>query len=444
MIKLITILLISMHFTSYAQNYDFKQNDKNLLFTGAKELNYNVRFKKGEVYLIKVYQENIDIEINLYDQSGQKISSTDLADGNKGTDKMEYGPTISGIYTINIKSVSPKPVPDGVIRINITPLSKSVLLRRRNIAKTLEPENAKDVSTIDIKHFWEAFDALKNAKTYSDSVNIIQSKYLDRATNGLKEFARVRYFSPEFYTDRIKKYKKFYESVRGNTLLFSDSESLSDIIRQVRSLYPDGKSAKIAITIGPMSSGGTISNNYVLIGLEMIAGDKHCDVSEITNQNLKADILARSDQSAVLNFVRETVAHEYIHTQQRKINPLACQCVLLDNVIKEGVASFISEVLIMKRNQETGSRASVYASAHEKELWQELKSELCSNNLQNWLFNAASSKNRPGDLGYRMGYKIAESFYKRSKNKTMAIKEMIETDNPLAFLDKSEYDLKFR
>lgn len=444
MIRLITLLLISLQYTAYAQKYDFKQNDKKLPFTGTEELNYQVHFKKGEVYLLKVYQENIDIEINLYNQSGQKISSTDLADGNKGTDKLEYGPTISGIYKVNIKSVSPKPMPDGMISINIAPLSKSVLARRRNIAKTLEPENARDVSTIDIKHFWEAFDALPSAKTYNDSVNIIQTKYLDRATNGLKEFMNVRYFSPEFYTDRIKKYKKFYESVRENTLLFSDSESLSDIIRQTRLLYPNGKAAKISITIGPMSTGGTIANNYVLIGLEMIAGDKQCDVSEITNENLKADILARSGQADVLNFVRETVAHEYIHTQQRKTNPLACQCVLLENVIKEGVASFISEVLIMKRNQETGSRASVYASGHEKELWQEMKGELCINNLQNWLFNAASSKNRPGDLGYRIGYKIAESFYKKAEDKTMAIKEMIEADNPLVFLDNSGYDLKFR
>ncbi|WP_293743062.1 DUF2268 domain-containing putative Zn-dependent protease [uncultured Pedobacter sp.] len=445
MFKLFTVLFILLHAVSYAQNFvDFKQNDKKTAFSGENELNYNVRLKKGEVYLIKVYQENIDIEINLYDEAGEKILSTDLADGNKGTDKLEYEPAKGGLYKINIKSVSPKPSPDGTISMNFARLSKSVLERRRKIAKALEPENAKDVSTIDIKHFWEAFDALKAAKTYGDSVNIIQSKYLDRATNGLKEFAKVRYFSPEFYTDRIRKYKKFYESVRQNTLLFSDSERLSDIIRQTRSLYPNGKEAKIAITIGPMSSGGTISNNYVLIGLEMIAGDKNCDVSEITNENLRSDILARSDQADVLNFVRETIAHEYIHTQQRKMNQTACECVLLENVIKEGVASFISEVLIKKRNQETGSRASLYATAHEKELWQEMKSELCTKNLQNWLFNAASSKNRPGDLGYRIGYKIAESFYNKSDDKKMAIKEMIETDNPLVFLDKSEYDLKFR
>ncbi|MEH3112537.1 hypothetical protein [Pedobacter terrae] len=59
----------------------------------------------------------------------------------------------------------------------------------------------------------------------------------------------------------------------------------------------------------------------------------------------------------------------------------------------------------MNRNQETGSQASVYTSAHEKELWQEMKSELCNTNLQNWLFNATSGKTRHGDLGYRMGYK---------------------------------------
>ncbi|SDF46377.1 hypothetical protein SAMN05216464_11894 [Mucilaginibacter pineti] len=166
--------------------------------------------------------------------------------------------------------------------------------------KPFEPPNAKDVITIDIKHFWEAFDQLKTGKTFDDSVRIIQTVYLDWASNGLKEFARVRYFSAEFYIERIKKYKKFYESVRENTLLFLDTKDLSGIIERTRSLYADGKLAKVAITMGPMYSGGTLSDNYVLIGIEMLAGDRNCDVSEIINENLKTDILARSGQADVL------------------------------------------------------------------------------------------------------------------------------------------------
>ncbi len=443
MIKPLFILLLLTCQACYAQLKTFKNNEL-IPFDGKQEFNYDLPFQLHTSYLIKVYQENVDVELNLYDANGQKLASTDLADGNKGYDKLEYAAEKSGKYRLNIRSVSTGPVSNGMIKISVNALSKPEIMRRQRIASELVPENAKDVTTIDIKHFWEAFDQLKTGKTFDDSVRIIQTVYLDRATNGLKEFARVRYFSAEFYVERIKKYKKFYESVRENTLSFLDTKDLSGIIERTRSMYADGKLAKVAITMGPMSSGGTLSDNYVLIGIEMLAGDRNCDVSEITNENLKTDILARSGQTDVLNFVKETIAHEYIHTQQKSISKEACQCILLENVIKEGVASFISESLIMKRTKETGSRAAQYATAHEKELWQELKSELCTKDLQHWLFNAATSNERPGDLGYRIGYKIAESYYNSALDKNMAIREMIRMDDALLFLDKSRYDLKLR
>ena len=444
--KLIVILLIFLALPSllYGQKNIFKPNDQTIAFDGKEDLNYTLPFEKGKIYLIKVYQENIDIEINLYNSDNQKISSTDVADGNKGYDKLEYSPENTGEYRINIKSVSPKPVSNGIVRINIGTLSKSEIEWRAKQSEELKKENSKDITTVDIQHFWEAYDKLKYSKSYQDSVHTIQKYYLDRGTSGLKEFEKVRYFSAEFFVERIKKYKKYYESVRDNTVSISKSDNFKSIVSEFTGLYPKSKPAKIAFTIGPVSTGGTISGHYLLIGVEMFAGDKNSDVSEITNENLKADIVSRSNLEDVINYVKETVVHEYIHTQQVPVRKEACQCSLLENVIKEGVASYISEKLMMMRKEEVKSRAALYANANEKQLWQEMKNELCTANPQNWLFNAASSKDRPGDLGYRIGYKIAEAYYKNAIDKEKAIKEMIEMDNPLIFLDKSKYDLKFR
>jgi hypothetical protein len=440
------MLLIFFAFSSllYGQKNIFKLNDQTIAFDGREDLNYTLPFEKGKTYAIKVYQENIDIEINLYNADNQKISSTDLADGNKGYDKLEYSPEKDGEYRVNIKSVSPNPVPNAMIKINIGTLGKSEIEWRAKQSEELKQENLKDITTIDIQHFWEAYDKLKYSKSYQDSANVLQKYYLDRGTNGLKEFQKVRYFSAEFFVDRIKKYKKYYESVRYNTISISKSEKFKSIISEFTQLYPKSKPAKIAFTIGPVSTGGTISGHYLLIGVEMFAGDKNSDISEITNDNLKTDIVSRSNLDDVINYVKETIVHEYIHTQQVPVHKDACQCSLLENVIKEGIASYISEKLIMKRKEEVKSRAALYASANEKELWQQMKSELCTKNVQNWLFNAAGSKDRPGDLGYRIGYKIAEAYYENAVDKENAIIEMIEMDNPLLFLDKSKYDLKFR
>ncbi|MDN3694192.1 DUF2268 domain-containing putative Zn-dependent protease [Chryseobacterium tructae] len=444
--KLIVLFLIFFALPSllFGQKNTFKLNDQIIAFDGKEDLNYTLPFEKGKTYIIKVYQENIDIEINLYNSDNQKIASTDVADGNKGYDKLEYTPEKNEEYRINIKSVSPKLVSNGIVKINIRTLGKSDIEWRTKKSEEVKTENLKDITTIDIQHFWEAYDKLKYSKSNQDSVDIIQKYYLDRGTNGLKEFQKVRYFSAEFFVERIKKYKKYYESIRGNTVSLSKSEKFNSIISDFTRLYAKSKPAKIAFTIGPVSTGGTISGHYLLIGVEMFAGDKNSDISEITNENLKADIVSRSNQNDVIDYVKETVVHEYIHTQQVPIRKDACKCSLLESVIKEGVASYISEKLMMNRTEEVKSRAALYANTNEKQLWMEMKNELCTTNLQNWLFNAASSKDRPGDLGYRIGYKIAEAYYKNAFDKEKAIEEMIEMDNPLLFLDKSKYDLKFR
>lgn len=443
--KILSFLLIAISIQSvFAQDKIFTLNDKTILFDGKKELNYILHLKKGTTYLFSVYQENIDVEIILQDKDNKKIISTDLADGNKGFDKLEYTPNEDDRFKLVVKSVSSDFIPTGLIKINAKKLSKKEIARRKRIEKELRNENDKIISTIDIHHFWNAYDKLNNCKSYQDSVNVIQENYLDLATNGLKEFQKVRYFSAEFFVERIKKYKNFYNSVRNNTLLFSETGNFASIISKISELYPESKPAKITFVVGPMSTGGTISDNYLLIGAEMLSGDKNCDVSEITNENLKSDVLSRTNQTDVFNFVEETVAHEYIHTQQKQIDDNACKCYLLEHILKEGIASYISEKLIMQRKVEVQSRAALYVNENEKQLWNEIKKELCTKDFSNWLYNASTSKNRPGDLGYRIGYKIAESFYENSTDKNNAVKEMIEMDNPLIFLDKSKYDLKFR
>lgn len=440
---LILLFIISIQFL-FAQEKFLKVQDELIQFDGKHGLNYDLNLKKGNTYIFTVYQENIDIEIILKNNDNVKLISTDLADGNSGYDRLEYTPNQDTQSKLIINSVSAEPIPNGMIKISIKKLGNKEIEKRKKIEKELENENNKTITSIDIQHFWKAYDKLKDCKSYQDSVNVIQENYLDRATNGLREFQKVRYFSAEFFIERIKKYKNFYNSVRKNTLLFSNSENFSNIISKINDLYPEGKPAKIAFVIGPMSTGGTISNNYLLIGIEMIVGDKNCDISEITNENLKSEIISRTTQTNVINFVEETIAHEYIHTLQKNIDKNACQCPLLENVIKEGVASFISEKIIMKRNNEVQNRAALYTNSNEEKLWIKMKAELCSKDFSNWLFNASVSNKRPGDLGYRMGFKIVESYYNNTTDKKKAIKEMIEMDNSLIFLDMSKYDQKFR
>ncbi len=65
-----------------------------------------------------------------------------------------------------------------------------------------------------------------------------------------------------------------------------------------------------------------------------------------------------------------------------------------------------------------------------------------SNTNKDWF--GTNMKNRPSDLGYYIGYKISEAYYKNSKDKRRAIRDILTVQDFAAFLEKSRYAEKFK
>lgn len=105
----------------------------------------------------------------------------------------------------------------------------------------------------------------------------------------------------------------------------------------------------------------------------------------------------------------------------------------------EGFCDFIGELVV---GDQINQVAFDYGERHEKDLWVELKRELCNENSKNWLYNYFTSQERPADLGYYVGYKIAQEYYKNASDKRKAIADIIEMNNPIRFLELSRYDQK--
>jgi uncharacterized protein YjaZ len=59
--------------------------------------------------------------------------------------------------------------------------------------------------------------------------------------------------------------------------------------------------------------------------------------------------------------------------------------------------------------------------------------------LSRWLFQGDRSTDRPADLGYYIGYKICEAFYRRAPDKSEAIRQIIRLTDAEAFLQESGY-----
>ena len=60
------------------------------------------------------------------------------------------------------------------------------------------------------------------------------------------------------------------------------------------------------------------------------------------------------------------------------------------------------------------------------------------------MYNYSTVKDKPADLGYYIGYKIAEEYYKNAADKKQAVTDIIEMNDPITFLQKSKYDQKLK
>jgi len=84
-----------------------------------------------------------------------------------------------------------------------------------------------------------------------------------------------------------------------------------------------------------------------------------------------------------------------------------------------------------------------YGYAHEKEIWEAFSKEMYGKEYKKWLYNGSSSKERPADLGYFIGYRICEAYYNQAEDKEKALHTILKTNNYRSFLKKSGYAEQF-
>jgi hypothetical protein len=287
-------------------------------------------------------------------------------------------------------------------------------------------QNKQIIETSDIENFWKAFDKLKYASNKNDSIKIIQTEYIDISTNFFKEFIKVRNFTAEEYVSLIHKYPKFWSSIRKETEKVNNrKEDIEKILDKYEGEIPNFKRPNVCFAIGCLRTGGTVSENLILIGTEIAASTPETDKSELSNW-LKSVIGTFGDIVSI-------ISHETIHTQQKgNLSNLA------EHSISEGVADFLSEkisgFLINKVAYE-------YGFENDCKLRKEFLQDYSKNktDISSWLYNGSKSKNRPADLGYYIGYRIAEEYYNKMTDKRKAILDLLNRKNYMKIFKRSEY-----
>ena len=273
--------------------------------------------------------------------------------------------------------------------------------------------SASKVFTSDIDHFWTAYDSIRTTKDSIQQIRFITTLYIEQGTPGLHAFMKARDYTAARWVMLINRFPKFWNSIRPNTLrVKSMATDIDKSISRLRELYPYLQEAKIYFTIGALRSGGTTTQDMVLIGTEIATGTTTTDVSEFPDKWLESVFKTQDTGNIVaLNI------HEYVHTQQRgESNNLLSQC------LREGACDFITELVMGKP---LTNHYILYGNEHEPVLKDQFKLEMFTSYYNNWLYNGSSAKT-VADLGYFMGYAICKSYYQQAADKRKAITDIIQ------------------
>jgi hypothetical protein len=293
--------------------------------------------------------------------------------------------------------------------------------------RTGHPDSARIV-TSDVAHFWSAYDQLTPAMTRADSTAVLTREYTARGSEGLQGYLDTHLKQPENLLMGLGMLPRYLAAVRANTLGIS-SEAVRSALRGVEEFYPDATYPAIYFVIAGFTSQGTVSHGNVVIAAEMVSADATTPRAELPPFLRNVD-LTREVLPCIL-------VHELIHAQQQ----YAPDKSLLAQVMTEGVADFVTHEAV--GCVQTAATTYAWGEAHERELWRQFQQEMHGSDYSKWLYNGNTIKDRPDQLGYWMGYQIAEAYYNRAADKRRAIRELLNIQDHRAVLAASGYGERF-
>lgn len=268
----------------------------------------------------------------------------------------------------------------------------------------------------DVQHFWRAYDQIGKSTDSSRQYRALQELYLDKATPGLKSLMQVRGYSDQLYIYSIRKFPKFWKSVRRSMTPEKYFPEIEADILKLRELYPALKPAPIYFSVGCFRTNGTVHEGKVLIGCETALADAKAFVDELPDW--RRPFYKESSPVAGLSLL---CTHEYVHTQQK---PMVEN--LLSKCLYEGVAEFVSCLATGKKSTVP---AIAFGKANERKVVDRFVADMyLISNDYDWIWGENSNEFKVRDLGYYIGYEICERFYMASEDKAAAIAQLIELD----------------
>jgi hypothetical protein len=315
----------------------------------------------------------------------------------------------------------------------LTACQKKELLREAYLKSY--PEEVRLI-TSDVDLFWQMYD--NEVPLFTDEE--IDQQYLKAGTPALSFFLSQQKQASAKMSEMLNSWidRMYYKDIRNTSLHINDQKgSIAKALKTFQLLYPEAVFTDIVFVMGALTTGGTVlSNGQIVIAAEMFSKTEDIDVDYL-NGWLQS-VLLPPDALPVI------IIHELVHVQQRKY-ALALQKQvggrsLLDRALLEGGADFVTKLVLDRFLNE---KLLAYGDKNEEKLWKQFSSKMQQRDFSDWLYNGSATSDRPADLGYYIGYKIAEQYYKNAEDKRRALRKIIEMKNPDQILQKSGYAESF-
>jgi uncharacterized protein YjaZ len=191
-------------------------------------------------------------------------------------------------------------------------------------------------------------------------------------------------------------------------------ERVAAALDTLRELYPEARLPPVTIAVGrgkPVAVGSPVTG--IQIGLEALCA------TEWMNPDVE-------------NRFVYVIAHEYAHVQQAPALVDKEHPTVLEGSLMEGAAELTAELIAGKVAY---SHLAARTAGLEKDIETAFAVDQDKSDLSSWLYNTTPEK--PGDLGYWVGYRVCKTYYQRASDKRQAFRDILEMTDPKAFLSKS-------
>ena len=276
------------------------------------------------------------------------------------------------------------------------------------LARAAAPAAPVVVRSDDIDRFYRVYDAAHGHPTAEQ----LQAQYLDPGSVGLHQYLTARIKSAASLQHSIDVRPADYAGARRCLAPLADTKSrLPAVFARFVDAYPAARIAPVTLVIGRDDTGGNTTPDGVIIGVETMCRSNWLD----------DDVATR--------FVH-IIAHEMAHVQQ----PAAAQddvpgATLLFQSLLEGGADFMAE---LTSGETANAHLKQWTRGHECAIEQAFEKDAAGTDISHWLYNGVGTPDKPGDLGYWVGYRIVKTYYAQARDKKAAVDTLLHIDNASA------------